>query len=62
MNGSRLAREARSRLPNLKVLYTTGYARNAIVHNGLLDADVQLLPKPFTVDTLGRKIRDVLLQ
>jgi CheY-like chemotaxis protein len=62
MNGSRLAQEARSRLPNLKVLYTTGYARNAIVHHGLLDAGVQLLPKPFTVDTLGRKIRDVLQQ
>jgi hypothetical protein len=42
------------------VLYTTGYARNAIVHHGLLDADVELLPKPFTVETLGRKIRQVL--
>ena len=60
INGSRLAREARSRLPSLKILYTTGYARNAIVHHGLLDADVHLLPKPFTVDALGRKIRDVL--
>jgi CheY-like chemotaxis protein len=62
MNGSRLAREARSRLPSLKILYTTGYARNAIVHHGLLDADVQLLPKPFTANALGRKIRDVLHQ
>jgi PAS domain S-box-containing protein len=62
MNGSRLAQEARSRLPALKILYTTGYARNAIVHHGLLDADVQLLPKPFTVDALGRKIRNVLQQ
>jgi PAS domain S-box-containing protein len=60
MNGRRLAQEARNRLPNLKVLYTTGYARNAIVHHGLLDADVELLPKPFTVETLGRKIRQVL--
>ena len=62
MNGSRLVHEARSRSPRLKILYTTGYARNAIVHHGLLDADVQLLPKPFTVDALGRKIRDVLEQ
>ena len=62
MNGNRLAQEARSRSPTLKILYTTGYARNAIVHHGLLDADVQLLPKPFTVDALGRKIRDVLQQ
>jgi CheY-like chemotaxis protein len=60
MNGRRLAQEAHNRLPNLKVLYTTGYARNAIVHHGLLDADVELLPKPFTVETLGRKIRQVL--
>jgi PAS domain S-box-containing protein len=60
MNGNRLAREARCRSPTLKILYTTGYARNAIVHHGLLDADVQLLPKPFTVDALGRKIRDVV--
>jgi PAS domain S-box-containing protein len=60
MNGRRLVEEARNRLPDLKVLYTTGYARNAIVHHGLLDADVELLPKPFTVETLGRKIRQVL--
>jgi PAS domain S-box-containing protein len=60
MNGRRLVQEARNRLPDLKVLYTTGYARNAIVHHGLLDADVELLPKPFTVETLGRKIRQVL--
>jgi PAS domain S-box-containing protein len=62
MNGSRLAHEARSRSPRLKILYTTGYARNAIVHHGLLDANVRLLPKPFTVEALGRKIRDVLQQ
>jgi CheY-like chemotaxis protein len=62
MNGNRLAQQARSHLPNLKVLYTTGYARNAIIHRGLLDPGVQLLPKPFTVDSLGRKIRDVLQQ
>ena len=60
MNGRRLAQEARNRLPDLKVLYATGYARNAIVHHGLLDADVELLSKPFTVETLGRKIRQVL--
>ena len=60
MNGRRLVEEARNRLPDLKVLYTTGYARNAIVHHGLLDTDVELLPKPFTVETPGRKIRQVL--
>jgi PAS domain S-box-containing protein len=60
MNGRRLAEEARLRRPDLKVLYTTGYARNAIVHHGLVDPDVNLLPKPFTVEAMGRKIRQVL--
>ena len=42
------------------MLYTTGYTRNAIVHNGMLDADVAFLPKPFTLDQLARKVREVL--
>ena len=46
--------------PGLKVLFTTGYTRNAVVHNGVLDAGVDLLPKPFTVDQLGLKVREVL--
>ncbi|HEV2300439.1 MAG TPA: PAS domain S-box protein [Stellaceae bacterium] len=60
MNGRRLAEEARARLPGLEVVYATGYARNAIVHNGLVDPGVNLLPKPFTVEALGRKLRQVL--
>ena len=43
------------------MLYTTpAYTRNAIVHNGVLDADVSLLAKPFTVAQLARKVREVL--
>jgi CheY-like chemotaxis protein len=42
MNGRQLAQEARRRLPCLKVLFTTGYTRNAIVHNGMLDPGVSL--------------------
>jgi hypothetical protein len=42
------------------VLYTTGYTRNAIVHNGIVDPDVQLISKPFTLDQLARKVREVL--
>jgi len=46
--------------PKLKVLYTTGYARNAIVHNGILDPGTQLLPKPFSLEDLAEKVRTIL--
>ncbi len=59
-NGRVLATKAREKYPNLPVLYTTGYTRNAIVHQGRLDADVSLLNKPYTQQALARKIRDVL--
>ncbi|MGZ8348262.1 MAG: response regulator, partial [Allosphingosinicella sp.] len=48
MNGSILATRARELRPNLKVLYTTGYARDAIVHHGRLDPGVELITKPFS--------------
>jgi PAS domain S-box-containing protein len=60
MNGRQLAEAARARRPELKVLFTTGYARNAIVHDGRLDAGVQLVTKPFTYATLAEKLREVL--
>jgi two-component system NtrC family sensor kinase len=60
MNGRQLADEATRRRPALKVLYATGYTRNAIIHQGRLDADVELLTKPFTADALTRKIRALL--
>ena len=60
MNGGRLAEAARALRPDLKVLFTTGYTRNAVVHNGMLDVGVALLPKPFTIEQLARKIRDVI--
>jgi signal transduction histidine kinase/PAS domain-containing protein len=55
-----LARRARELLPNLVVLFTSGYTENAIVHGGRLDAGVELLPKPYTRETLAHKIRRVL--
>ncbi|HLH50476.1 MAG TPA: response regulator, partial [Roseiarcus sp.] len=60
LNGRQLAEEARRRKPGLKVLFTTGYARNAIVHEGRLDPGVQLITKPFTYAALAAKLRDVL--
>jgi PAS domain S-box-containing protein len=60
MNGRQLADEARKRRPDLKILFTTGYARNAIVHEGRLDPGVQLVTKPFTYAAVGAKLRDIL--
>ena len=60
MNGRQLAEEARKRRPTLKVLFTTGYARNAIVHHGRLDPGVDLLVKPFTYEDLADKVRTIL--
>ena len=59
-NGRKLADQARIDRPDLKVLFTTGYTKNAIVHNGMLDAGVNVLAKPFTIDQLARKVRKVL--
>jgi two-component system NtrC family sensor kinase len=60
MNGRQLADEVRRRRPSIKVLFATGYTRNAIVHQGRLDPDVDLLSKPFTSDALARKIAEIL--
>jgi PAS domain S-box-containing protein len=59
-NGRELVEAARLRRPELKVLFTTGYARNAIVHQGRLDPGVHLLTKPFTRVQLAARIREVL--
>ena len=59
-NGKKLADEARRRRPDLKVLFTTGYTANAVVHGGVLDAGVNFLSKPFTLNQLAAKVRSVL--
>jgi CheY-like chemotaxis protein len=61
MNGRQLATEAVRRRPGLKVLYTSGYTENAIVHHGRLDAGVLLLPKPYISSDLARLIRTALV-
>jgi PAS domain S-box-containing protein len=60
VNGRKLADEALKRRPGLKVLFTTGYTRNAVVHNGVLDPGVQLIGKPFTLEELASRVREVL--
>jgi len=60
MNGAQLVAAARALRPDIKVLFTTGYARNAIVHQGRLDPGVELITKPFSRLQLASRIRDVL--
>ncbi len=60
MTGRELADAVKGLFPTLKVLYTTGYTRNAVVHNGVLGKETQLLQKPFSLDQLGEKVRRVL--
>ncbi|MFZ6681046.1 PAS domain S-box protein [Undibacterium sp. Tian12W] len=60
MRSPELARKAREHLPNLAVLFTSGYTQNAIVHGGRLDAGVELLSKPYSRETLARRIRSVI--
>jgi PAS domain S-box-containing protein len=60
LTGAQVAARARAGRPDLKVLFTTGYARNAITHHGRLDRGVHLLTKPFAVQDLAKKLRDVL--
>jgi CheY-like chemotaxis protein len=60
MNGRKLAEEALARRPELKVIFTTGFTKNAVVHNGMLDPGVNFIAKPFTLEQLAAKLREVL--
>ena len=60
MNGRQLADEAGSVAPALKVLYTSGYTENAIIHHGRLDSGVLLLAKPYRKSDLARMIRKAI--
>ncbi len=60
MNGRQVAEAVRERRPEIKVLFATGYTRNAIVHHGRLDPGVVLLSKPFSSDELLRAVRRIL--
>jgi len=60
MNGRQLADEIETRRPGSKVLYTSGYAENAIIHHGRLDTGVLLLAKPYRKSDLAGMIRKAL--
>ncbi|MBC7669859.1 MAG: response regulator [Gemmatimonadaceae bacterium] len=60
VNDAKLAEEVRRRRPDIKILFTTGYTRNAVVHDGVLDPGVELIGKPFTLEALAAKLRLVL--
>jgi two-component SAPR family response regulator len=62
MNGNELAKRVALLRPDVKTLFTSGYARQAIMHNDRLDEGVHLLVKPFTREQLAQKIRIVLDQ
>ncbi|WP_084238429.1 response regulator [Sphingomonas asaccharolytica] len=60
MSGRELADQARKLQATLRVLYTSGYTRNAIVHGGRLDPGVEMITKPFTFEALAQKVRDMI--
>ncbi len=62
MNGRQVADAVIAKLPSVRVLFTSGYTEDAIIHHGRLDPDVTLLPKPYRKADLARMIRQVLTQ
>jgi two-component SAPR family response regulator len=60
MNGRQIADAARELRRDLKVLFITGYAENAVVGNGHLERGMHIVAKPFEMDVLARKIRELI--
>lgn len=60
LNGRQLAEISRQSRPDLKILFVTGYARSAAVRSGFLDPGMDMMTKPFAVDALATKIREIL--
>jgi len=61
MSGRQLADQAKDILPEMKVVFTTGYTRNAVVHNGIIDPGTHFLQKPFSIDALDAMMRTALV-
>ena len=62
LNGRQLADAARAGRPALKVLFITGYAENAVIGNGQLEPGMRILTKPFTIDALALRVKDLLME
>jgi len=62
IDGRQLVDDARKRWPELKVLFTTGYARTALIHHGRLEPGIELIVKPFSETSLAKRIRTILDQ
>jgi CheY-like chemotaxis protein len=60
MNGRQVADASRVSRPGLKVLFITGYAENAVVGNGRLDPGMQIITKPFSIEALGARVREMI--
>jgi signal transduction histidine kinase/CheY-like chemotaxis protein len=60
MNGRQFADAARARRPGLEVLFITGYAENAVLNHGHLDAGMHIMTKPFEMEVFARRVRDLL--
>jgi two-component system cell cycle sensor histidine kinase/response regulator CckA len=60
MSGPEVMAQLASKHPSLRVIYMSGYTEDAITHHGVLKPGIAFIHKPFTAETLGRKIREVL--
>jgi CheY-like chemotaxis protein len=62
LNGRQMADAARQRRPDLRVLFITGYAENAVIGNGLLEPGLHVLTKPFAMETLAHRITSIIAE